>query len=475
MSAFSSEGNKFLWIRVAVCVAIIFALPVVGFLATKAPPEFVLAAILASLGLVAMAKYVELGLIAVVVSGIFVRFRIPTGTSAEIPVSLLIGGGAIALWLLRMFVVEKRFTLRPTPVNYPLLVFIAAVVVSWVWGRVFRDPLVHELGHPLVSVAAGVVMVLLPGSLLLAANHLRSIRWLKALVWVLLGAGAVVLFVDLGYFWEIGPIQAAHTFLRTNGLVHINSHGLLSTWCTALAVALLLFDRQVSWIVRALLVAYVGAWVYWGFYIRITWLSGWVPLFAAVAVIAFLRSKRLCIVLFLVLAIGGGGYYWRTAYHGELEESGRSRWAAYQTNWRVTGQHILFGTGPAGYASYYMSYFPDEAMATHNNYIDVFAQTGLVGLAALMWFFGAQAWGNYRLARELRRQGDFAEALSAAALAGTVGSMVAMALGDWLLPFAYTQSIIGFDLAVLNWIFMGSIWALSNQGNRSQIEDALSN
>jgi hypothetical protein len=31
-----------------------------------------------------------------------------------------------------------------------------------------------------------------------------------------------------------------------------------------------------------------------------------------------------------------------------------------------------------------------------------------------------------------------------------------------LFPFAYTQGIIGFDLAVHNWFFMGSLWALSN-------------
>jgi hypothetical protein len=35
-----------------------------------------------------------------------------------------------------------------------------------------------------------------------------------------------------------------------------------------------------------------------------------------------------------------------------------------------------------------------------------------------------------------------------------------MALGDWLFPFAYTQGIVGFDAAMVNWFFMAAIWAL---------------
>jgi len=393
-------------------------------------------------------------------AGVFVRFRIPTGTASEIVVSLVICVGCIALWITHMLVVEKRLALKPAPTNWPLLAFTATVAFSWIWSRAFRDPLVHEAGHPLVSVTAGLVMVLLPGCFLLVANNIRNVRWLQTLVWILLGEGLAVLFVDLGYHFGVGPIRALHAFLSTNGLIHINSQGLLSMWCMSLALALALFNRQLSWILRALLLAYVGAWVYWGFFIRITWLSGWVPAFAAAAVIAFLRSKRLFVVLVAVMVIGAGGYYWRTGFQRESERSGETRWAAYQVNWRITSKHLLFGTGPAGYASYYMSYFPDEAMASHSNYIDLIAQTGIIGSFFCLWFFAVQAWNGYKLRLKLQGRGDFTESMTAAVLAGTASCVIAMALGDWLLPFAYTQGIIGFDLAMLNWFFMGSLWAL---------------
>jgi len=41
-----------------------------------------------------------------------------------------------------------------------------------------------------------------------------------------------------------------------------------------------------------------------------------------------------------------------------------------------------------------------------------------------------------------------------------VGCVAALALGDWLIPFAYTQTISGFDHSVFSWLFMGMIGAL---------------
>ena len=145
----------------------------------------------------------------------------------------------------------------------------------------------------------------------------------------------------------------------------------------------------------------------------------------------------------------------------ESQESGETRLAAWAVNWRVTREHWLFGTGPAGYAAYYMSYFPLEGTATHSNYIDIVAQTGLVGLGLVLWIFFGLSWLGYRLSQRLRGRGDFLEAAANAALAGTLGCILMMAFGDWLFPFAYTQSIAGFDYAVYNWIFMGTLLVIA--------------
>lgn len=460
-----AKRKKSRMIRLGVIGATLCMLPVVGLLMTKLPPKLsplVLVALVAPFGILAVVKRLELGMVAMLLAGVFVRFRIPTGTASEIVISLVILVGCIALWITHMLVEKKRLALKPAAINVPLLAFMATVVVSWAWSRAFRDVLVQEAGHPLVSAAAGLVMVLLPACSLLVANNVRSVRWLQVLVWVLLGEGLVVLFFDLGPVVGVSPIRALGTLLFTNGFIHLNSHGLLSMWSFSFALALALFNRRLNWLWRSLLFVYAAAWVYLGFFERLSWLSGWVPVFAAAAVLAFLRSKWLFVVLVVVIVIGAGGYYWRTQFQTEANISGVTRLAAYEVNWRVTGKHLLFGTGPAGYASYYMSYFPTDAMASHSNYIDIIAQTGIVGSFFILWFFAAQAWSSYKLWLKLRGRGDFAKSLSAAVLAGTAGCVIAMALGDWLIPFAYTQGIIGFDLAMFNWFFMGSLWALNH-------------
>ena len=75
------------------------------------------------------------------------------------------------------------------------------------------------------------------------------------------------------------------------------------------------------------------------------------------------------------------------AVEAEYFESGATRLNAWSTSLELTREHFLFGTGPAGYAAYYMTYIPYSAMATHNNYIDILAQTGVIGSGILRLVF----------------------------------------------------------------------------------------
>jgi O-antigen ligase len=61
---------------------------------------------------------------------------------------------------------------------------------------------------------------------------------------------------------------------------------------------------------------------------------------------------------------------------------------AWQQNWRVPAS-IRSGTGP-GVCCLLHVVLP-KAMATHNNYIDILAQTGLIGFAFYIVIFGVVA------------------------------------------------------------------------------------
>jgi hypothetical protein len=364
--------------------------------------------------------------------------------------SLLVTVLFIVLWIVQMLVRDKRLYLKPSRTNVPLLAFVLTVVISYGWSNAFRDPLVVVWNTwPLVQLGGLAVMILLPGAFLLTANVISEIRWLKLLCWSMILIGTLAL-VD--YYL---PIQMS--FLNTGGL--------FSLWFVSLSYAQALFNNKLPFWLRLILLGLMLIWMYIYFISRVTWLSGWLPSVAAIAIISLLRSKRLFLILVVLIAVYVGlnwDYYAGTVLTAESQESGHTRLDAWKHNWQVTGKHLLFGTGPAGYAAYYMSYFPTEATATHSNYVDILSQTGVVGLFFCLWFFGALGWTGYKVYLRLRGTGDFSEGFAAAALAGWAGCIVAMGLGDWLFPFVYTQTIEGFDYAVYSWVLLGGMMVLNN-------------
>jgi hypothetical protein len=432
-------------LRLLVLLAVVGVVTVVGLVAALKDWPYAVVVALPPL-LLLLLRRLDLTPLLILIVAAFVPFSLSTGTESRLVASLLLTMACVGLWVFRAIVIEKRLALNPSPVNVPLIGFMVVTVVSLVWSMVFRDPLVVIWGtFPLVQLASTAVMIMLPCALLLVANHIEGQGLLKAMMVVFLAAGFLGLVRE---FFRL-PLP-------------VNADGLFTMWVVTLSISLALFDRQMSWIVRGLLIVMAGGWVYWRFGLHITWVSGWLPPFVALGIVVLVRSKKLFAVLVLAVAIVAiiNLAYLVRAQEEEMDESGHSRLEAWVVNWRVTGKHLLLGTGPGGYAAYYMSYFPHEAMASHSNLIDVAAQTGLVGLFFCVWFFASLAWTGYRLVVRVHGRGDFVEALSAAGLAGTVGCIVALGLGDWLLPFAYTQTIAGFDHAVYSWLFMGMVLAL---------------
>jgi O-antigen ligase len=118
----------------------------------------------------------------------------------------------------------------------------------------------------------------------------------------------------------------------------------------------------------------------------------------------------------------------------------------------------ILGLGPANY-HWYTPLFPIRGYAvkfnSHSQYVDLIAQTGLLGLACFGWF----AWEMARLCWRLSRRAPegFARAYVYGAFGGLVGTMAAGFLGDWVLPFFYNVGMNGFRSSVLSWVFLGGL------------------
>jgi 4-amino-4-deoxy-L-arabinose transferase-like glycosyltransferase len=128
----------------------------------------------------------------------------------------------------------------------------------------------------------------------------------------------------------------------------------------------------------------------------------------------------------------------------------------------IVAANPLLGLGPANY--YHVTpLFPLRGYAlnfsSHSTYVDLLAQTGMIGLACFGWL----AWTVARTGWHLRGRAPvgFAHAYVIGALGGLVGTLSAGALGDWLLPFVYNVTLDGLRASLIGWMFLGGLLALS--------------
>lgn len=458
---FAERMTRLPWRRLGLIAGVYLLAVAIGVLPAWQrfdPTQLLVAALAAALGILALLAWFragrfEYGLLAVPLAAGLLNFvTLPTGTQSRIVLSLVVAGGLVGLWVLEGLVVRRRGQIRPSPINRPVFVFAAINAIALVWSQLLRDPLVYASGSfVVVQVAAMVVNVLLPLLSVLVVDKLRAVIWLKWLTWIVIGLGLVA-------------ITALAFNLPTARLIHNGSRGLFPMWVAAMAFSQALFNRGLPGLVRGGLLALLGGFLVFYFGLHTLWLSGWVPILVACAVITALHSKKLLVVLVLgtlvYLSLNFQTLY-QNIIVANINEGGLQRLELWQRNLALVAQHPLFGTGPAGYAAYYMTYNASEARSTHNNYFDVAAQTGLVGLGAFLWLFAAFLRTGYRSARALGRQRNFKAAFASGTLAGCVGALVAMMLGDWVLPFAYNQTIAGFDNAVFTWLLLGGMVSLS--------------
>jgi len=94
---------------------------------------------------------------------------------------------------------------------------------------------------------------------------------------------------------------------------------------------------------------------------------------------------------------------------------------------------------------------------SHNNYLDIVAQVGILGFAAFMWFVVEIGVLGLRLRKKFDHTNGFTRAYVIGTLAGLGGSLVAGMLGDWLIPFVYNIGVRGFRSSVIAFIFLGGL------------------
>jgi O-antigen ligase len=407
----------------------------------------------AAAAVVALIRWPDIGFPLAVVVSLLVPFSIGTGTQTGINASVLLVAGLVGMWLFDMVARRREIRLVASTVVHPLLALMAVSVISLGFGQLPWLPIRPASLN--AQIGGLMILLLCPAAFLLVAHRLRSLRALEWMTWLFIGLGGI--FIACIVFPALRNIG-----LRLFQRAVLDA--MFWTWIVALAFSQALLNRKlaVGWRL-GLAVVGLGAF-YVTILVRGSWTSGWLPaLVSVVTILAVLRPKPVLAVGILVglIVLLRPSLLGSVFLSGDNEYSMSTRLEAWQILWQIIRLSPILGVGPANYYSY-TTLFAIRGYAvsfnSHNNYVDIVAQTGLLGLACFVWF----AVEAGRLLWRLRNRfpDGFPRAYIYGAIGGLAATLVSGMFGDWFLPFVYNVGMEGFRASGLAWMFLGAAVAL---------------
>ncbi len=431
------EKNQQLLLRVGIIVCVLLGSALLG---RKASLLYLLLPVGVGAVLIFM-QQPALGLLLTLLAGIITPYHGPSGLNVTmLGVALL-----LVLWLADHIVHGRPIQLASPQTTRPALLLLVITVLAFgvgqlPWYRTDHAPMGAQLGGLFI-------FILSVGTFLLVGNQVKDLRWLKLFIGC---------FLALATLHVIGwPLPAIGGF--TQRLFQEGSLGsLFWLWVVSLAFSQAVFNRHLHPVGRLALgilaiVTLVVAYVYLN-----DWKSGWVPPLVSIGAMFGLFSPTLGILLAM------GGVVPAPRLLSDVIDTDQYSYGTRLDAWsivlKIAKVDPILGLGPANY-HWYTPLFPIRGYAvqfnSHSQYIDLIAQTGVLGLGCFLWF----AWAVGRLCWRLRTTAPegFARAYVYGAFGGLIGSLVAGALGDWVLPFFYNVGLYGFRSSILTWLFLGGL------------------
>jgi O-antigen ligase len=411
-------------------------------------------------------RWMEVGFLVLILASFAVRLEIATGTRIPVNASVIGSIFLLVVWMLGMVVIEREIRLASLRVVGLALGFAIATTISLLIGNIPFFPQAQERASLNAQLGGWSIYVVSMGLFLLVGHRIRDLRWLRTMLWFFLILAGIYLLFRL--YPPLFP-------LRGKVFVPPQSFGsMFWTWLAALAFGQFLFNTDLSKDRRLLLGVLAGL----VFFINLTqtrsWLSGWLHPLIAVFVILLLRSWRLGLILTAAAAIliTLYGTFLNSQIFNTVEQySLNSRAATLPIMLELIKASPFLGLGPSNYY-YYTPLYPILGwyvrFNSHNNYVDILAQTGLIGLGLVLFLFFELARMGFRLKR--RARDGFSRAYAVSAIGGLAAMFVSGFMGDWFLPFLYNIGFRGFRSSLFAWIFLGGLVAIEQIMRRQEAE-----
>ena len=416
-----------------------------------------------------VSDFMGIGMAGIILAAIFVNFQIGTGTGSSVNAAMIAVALMVGLWVLDFVVNQKSLKIISPETFFPLFLFLVFAFISFLVGQITWYSFAEE-----TSIAAQL------GGLSLFIFSALAFWWvgsqIQSLNWLAIGVGTLLFCGIVYYLSRVAPSNVA-SFL--NGYLARGAAGsMLFLWTGAMGLSQGLVNKKLHWIIRGICLVVPALAFYVAFFILRGWVSGYLPLVIAMGLIFWLAFPKQGVIYGAIIALAGifqlQYILQNYLFIGDNEYSLGTRLDAWAIVGEIASISPILGLGPANYYNI-TPLFPIRGYAvqfnSHSQYVDLYAQVGIVGLVLFFWFMwrvGLLAWSlRSKVARS-----SFEDAYLVGVLGGIVGTIVSGGLGDWILPFVYNVGFNGFRSSVLAWLFMGGVVAIKrlyiDQANSSE-------
>jgi O-antigen ligase len=305
---------------------------------------------------------------------------------APVSIALFQVSAGLAFLGTALAITSGRWTYRPTPIDLPLLIFIAVDLLSAVFAvdraRAFR------------CIKGDWILVFLP----IFAQAVRSSRDVRRAFGILLASSTLVaayaiaqMFTGIDLLRHRGLEPVGGVFIAVGLFGHHLTYGGSVLITSSLAIALAA-GAQSS---REKLTGGLAAFVQIGGVVASFARTAWAGLLVAVASVAF--SVRGWVRRAAIVAIVGGAAAAvaippiRVRLSDVLTFGDDPRVRLWRTALRIWAAHPILGAGPGSFKSQFPNFkVPGTYMATghpHNDILNILVQSGIIGLAAFVYLW----------------------------------------------------------------------------------------
>ncbi|MBI5303475.1 MAG: O-antigen ligase family protein [Chloroflexi bacterium] len=452
------------------------------------PTASALALIGGALALVAMARWHELALYALIFAVPYgswfpIQISVANVTAVDVLVALL-----VALWFARMIARDRRIAIRLPALSLPFALFLFAALLSTTaavsfefaakelikWLEMFAMYLYVANNLDEKQLPRVLVALLLAGMTEAAIGIYQFVfRW---------GPEGFLLFGQFirafgtfeqpnpfaGYLALIAPITIGLVFAVDSEQSTVNSKTVHCSLFTVYSLAFVAVPSGIAMLAAVLMSWSRGAWigVAAGCVVAVVAQSRRAFVLTNVAalaliVIAFLGSLNLIPPMIADRFSGITDYFGVFDVRGVRVDDANfalvERMAHWQAAAEMFARNPVLGVGFGNYAPAYPAYslprWDDPLGHAHNYYLNVAAETGAIGLLAYLALWGAafwQAWRAIRVARGWQR----------GVAAGLLGMLVALSVHNLF------DNLFVHGIAVQVGIGLGILEEITNSGER---------